>query len=251
MGVSRRHTRRIVAAYSREGAAALTRGHRGRRAPKATSERARSQVVHLTTTCYSETNHTYLSETAQRASGGCDRQDHVEAHTGWRRSEEPAPPPAAETPCPPAACAPRGDAYTGGRHSSPVVGRRSCIVLATSVRRRRYRHRDLRVRELPNDYFLLIRVMVQRYGIPIALYTDRHSAFKHVPGSGLEYDSTLSFRAMDELEVQINFALSPPGQGPGEANSWNPLGQVGDRASWAPAPHPSDRPPRGCARATF
>ena len=33
MGVSARHTRRILAAYTEEGAAALARGHRGRRVP--------------------------------------------------------------------------------------------------------------------------------------------------------------------------------------------------------------------------
>ena len=31
MGVSTRHTRRILAAYRKEGAAALAHGHRGRR----------------------------------------------------------------------------------------------------------------------------------------------------------------------------------------------------------------------------
>ena len=38
MGVSIRHTRRILAAYRKEGAAALAHGHRGRRAPNAISE---------------------------------------------------------------------------------------------------------------------------------------------------------------------------------------------------------------------
>ena len=36
MGVSARHTRRILAAYRKEGAAALAHGHRGRRAPNTT-----------------------------------------------------------------------------------------------------------------------------------------------------------------------------------------------------------------------
>ena len=39
--------------------------------------------------------------------------------------------------------------------------------------------------ENTRDYFLLMRGLIQRYGIPIALYTDRHSVFKNVPGSGL------------------------------------------------------------------
>ena len=36
IGVSTRHTRRILAAYSEEDAAALAHGHRGRRAPNTT-----------------------------------------------------------------------------------------------------------------------------------------------------------------------------------------------------------------------
>ena len=38
MGVSPRHTRRILAAYREEGAAAVAHGHRGRRAPNATPD---------------------------------------------------------------------------------------------------------------------------------------------------------------------------------------------------------------------
>ena len=39
--------------------------------------------------------------------------------------------------------------------------------------------------ENTRDCFLLMRDLIQRYGIPIALYTDRHSVFKNVSGSGL------------------------------------------------------------------
>ena len=38
--------------------------------------------------------------------------------------------------------------------------------------------------ENTRDYFLLMRGLIQRYGVPIALYTDRHSVFKNVPGPG-------------------------------------------------------------------
>ena len=43
--------------------------------------------------------------------------------------------------------------------------------------------------ENTRDYFLLMKGLIQRYGIPIALYTDRHSVFKNVPGSGLAVTS--------------------------------------------------------------
>ena len=47
MGVSTRHTRRILAAYRERGAASVAHGHRGRRAPNATPEAVAYDVVHL------------------------------------------------------------------------------------------------------------------------------------------------------------------------------------------------------------
>ena len=38
MGVGTRHTRRMLAAYREQGAAAIAHGHRGRKAPNATPE---------------------------------------------------------------------------------------------------------------------------------------------------------------------------------------------------------------------
>ena len=58
-----------------------------------------------------------------------------------------------------------------------------------------------------------MRGLIQRYGIPIALYTDRHSVFKNVPGSGRAGAPTQFSRAMDELGIQMVFALSPQAKG--------------------------------------
>ena len=40
-------------------------------------------------------------------------------------------------------------------------------------------------KEDAHSYFVLIQGLVQRCGIPVALYTDRHGVFRHTPGSGL------------------------------------------------------------------
>ena len=66
---------------------------------------------------------------------------------------------------------------------------------------------------LPGTLLLLMRGLLQRYGIPVALYTDRHSVFKNVPGSGLARAPTQFSRAMDELGIQMVFALSPQAKG--------------------------------------
>ena len=67
--------------------------------------------------------------------------------------------------------------------------------------------------ENTHDYFLLMEGLIERYGIPIALYTDRHSVFKHIPGNGLPSAPTQFSRAMDELGIQMIFALSPQAKG--------------------------------------
>ena len=69
MGVSARHTRRILAAYSKEGAAALAHGNRGRRPPNATSDPLATDVVVLARTRYAGVNHTHLSELLREREG--------------------------------------------------------------------------------------------------------------------------------------------------------------------------------------
>ena len=69
MGVSTRHTRRILAAYRADGAAALAHGHRGRRAPNTTAEPLRSEVLRLARTRYPDANHTHLGELLREREG--------------------------------------------------------------------------------------------------------------------------------------------------------------------------------------
>ena len=69
MGVSIRHTRRILAAYREEGAAALSHGNRGLRATNATPETTKAEVLRLARSRYSETNHTHLSELLREREG--------------------------------------------------------------------------------------------------------------------------------------------------------------------------------------
>ena len=59
----------------------------------------------------------------------------------------------------------------------------------------------------------LIRALVERRGVPVALYTDRHAVFKHAPGSCRPSAPTQFSRAMDELGVQMIFAQSPQAKG--------------------------------------
>ena len=69
MGVSPRHTRRILAAYQEKGVAAVAHGLRGRKPANATPEPVATAVVHLAHTRYSGTNHTHLSELLSERDG--------------------------------------------------------------------------------------------------------------------------------------------------------------------------------------
>ena len=62
LGLSERHAWRILAAYRREGVAALAHGNRGRRPANTTSEETRQQVITLARTHYAGINHTHLTE---------------------------------------------------------------------------------------------------------------------------------------------------------------------------------------------
>ena len=63
------------------------------------------------------------------------------------------------------------------------------------------------------SYFLLLQGLIRRRGIPLALYTDRHPVFKHRSEYQPAGTATQFGRAMDELGMQLIFALSPQAKG--------------------------------------
>ena len=69
MGISSRHTRRILAAYRGNGAAVLAHGLRCRKPPNAVPEAISSRVVHLAGTIHQGANHTHLSELLSEREG--------------------------------------------------------------------------------------------------------------------------------------------------------------------------------------
>jgi len=62
LGVSERHAWRLLAAYRREGAAALAHGNRGRVSTNATPAWMRQKVVAVAQGRYSGINHTHMAE---------------------------------------------------------------------------------------------------------------------------------------------------------------------------------------------
>ena len=69
LGVSERHTRRLLNAYRKERAIALAHGNRGRRPHNAVLDAQTAAVVRLASTKYSGTNHTHLAELLREREG--------------------------------------------------------------------------------------------------------------------------------------------------------------------------------------
>ena len=61
MGVSERHTKRLLAAYRKDGAAALAHGNRGRKPHNAVPETAAAAVVKLASNGYAGANHSHFT----------------------------------------------------------------------------------------------------------------------------------------------------------------------------------------------
>ena len=63
------------------------------------------------------------------------------------------------------------------------------------------------------SYFRLLQGLIQSRGIPLALYSDRHPVFKHRTEYQPSGTPTQFGRALEELGVQLIFALSPQARG--------------------------------------
>ena len=216
MGVSTRHTRRILAAYRREGAAALAHGHRGRRPPNATPETTRAEVLHLASTRYLGTNHTHLSELLGEREGididrSTLRRILVSAGLNSPRRRRTPQHRVRRQRMPQAGMLIQMD---GSFHRwLGEAGPQFTLLLAVDDATGAVVNALFCEREDARNYFVMMRELVQSYGAPVALYVDRHAVFKHTPGSGLAGAPTQFSRAMDELGIQLIFALSPQAKG--------------------------------------
>ena len=216
MGLSVRHTRRLLAAYRESGAAALAHGNRGRRPSNTTSDTLIARVVHLARTRYQGANHTHLSELL-REREGMDvgrttlRRILVGAGVDSPRRRRPPRHRVRRQRMPREGMLIQID---GSYHRwLGADGQQFTMLLAVDDATGMVVNALFCEYENTRDYFVMMRGLMQRYGIPIALYTDRHSVFKHVPGSGLSGAPTQFSRAMDRLGVQMIFALSPQAKG--------------------------------------
>ena len=216
MGVSARHTRRILAAYRRDGAAAIAHGNRGRRPGNATPDALADYVVLLARTRYAGVNHTHLSELLREREGidiGRNTLRKILTDAGVNSPRRRRPPKH------------RVRRQRTAREGMLIQidgsyhrwlgedGPQFTLLLAVDDATGRVVNALFCELENTRSYFLLMRDLIQSYGIPLALYSDRHAVFKNTPPSETAASPTQFSRAMGELGVQLIFARSPQAKG--------------------------------------
>ena len=216
MGVSTRHTRRILAAYRKDGAAAIAHGNRGRRPANATPETMTTHVVDLARTRYAGVNHTHLSELLGEREGidigrNSLRKILTDAGVNSPRRRRP---PKHRVRRQRMARAGMLIQIDGSYHRwLGEDGPQFTLLLAVDDATGCVVNSLFCELENTRSYLLLMRDLIQSYGIPIALYSDRHGVFKHTPPSETASAPTQFSRAMGELGVQLIFARSPQAKG--------------------------------------
>ena len=216
MGVSTRHTRRILAAYRERGAAALAHGNRGRSPANATPSALASKAVRLARSRYAGVNHTHLSELLREREGidiGRDTLRKILTDAGVNSPRRRRPPKhrvrRQRMPREGMLIQVDGSYHRWLGEDGPQFTLLLAVDDATGM------VADALFCELENthSYFSLLDGLIRRCGIPIALYADRHAVFKYTPPSEAAGAPTQFSRAMDELGVQLIFARSPQAKG--------------------------------------
>jgi len=221
LGLSERHVWRILAAYRKEGAAALAHGNRGRQPANTLSAEMKRRVEAVVRGWYLGVNHTHLSELL------AEREGITLSRSALRRILV-----AAGLPSPRRRRSPR---HRCRRERMPQEGMlvqidgswhdwlegrgpQLTLLFAIDDATGTVPYALFRGQEDTEGYFLLLQGIIKRKGIPLALYSDRHGVFVHagkrwVESLAEEREPTQFGRAMQELGIHQIFALSPEARG--------------------------------------
>jgi transposase len=200
LGLSLRQVRRILAAYRKEGAAALAHGNRERKPCHALDESLRRQVIELAQSTYTGCNTQHFTELlAERECIALSRSSvrRILLEAGIRSPRKRRAPKHRS----------RRERYPqegmllqidGSRHDwlesrGPYLTLVGAIDDATA----KVPYALFREQEDAQGYFLLLRQIVASHGIPVALYHDRHGIFER------------SKREVETVEEQLEGTRKP------------------------------------------
>jgi hypothetical protein len=224
LGLSVRQTRRLLACYRKEGAAALAHGNRGRSPYNKLGDAVRTRVVELAGSTYAGLNTQHLSEMlwereGLRLSRSTVRRIRLQSGMSSPRTRR----------------APR---HRSRRERYPqqgmllqidgsphdwLEGRGSklCLIGAIDDATGEVPHALFRPEEDTQGYFQLMEHIVATHGIPLAIYRDRHGIFETPPRRQESLEEQLAGRReptqfgrlMGELGINSIPSNSPQGRG--------------------------------------
>ena len=224
LDLSERQVWRILAAYRKEGAAALVHGNRGRRPVNALEAGLRERVLELATTKYAGFNHQQLTEKLNDVEKIAVRRVSVrrillEGGITTPRKHRPPKHRSRRERYPKEGMLIQVD---GSRHDwlegrGPYLSLLGAIDDATG----RVVGALFREQEDAHGYFLLLQHIVLTKGCPLALYRDRHGIFEPLSKQGLSLEEQLAGRReptqfgrlLEELEITSIGARSPQAKG--------------------------------------
>jgi len=182
MGVSERHLWRLLAAYRKEGAAALAHGNRNRLPSNATSSTLKAKVIDLASERYQGVNHTHFAEllaeregialsssTVRRfltSAGISSSKQRKSPRHRYRRERMPQ----------------EGMlVQIDGSHHRWLEERGPWFTLLLSVddATGSVPFALFQMQEDTEGYFRLLQGIIQQKGIPLALYSDRYFVFRY------------------------------------------------------------------------
>ena len=224
MGVSERHAWRLLAAYREEGAAAIAHGNRGRRPSTATAAEVQERVLALAQGRYAGFNHSHLTEmlagregihlsrsTVRRVllAGGVRSPRRRRARRRYlRRARYPQEGMLLQ--------------IDGSRHDwLEGRGPRLTLIGAVDDATGMVPFALFREQEDAQGYMLMLKEVIERCGVPLALYSDRHSIFQRSPLETESRDEQLRgrreptqfARALAELGIELILAHTPQAKG--------------------------------------
>ena len=217
LGVSQRHARRLLAAYREQGAAALAHGNRGRRPHNAIPPAQAAAVVELATQRYEGANHTHFTELLSEREGidlsrPTVRRILTKAGIGSPRSRRSPQHRFRRQRMPQSGMLVQLD----GSHHAWLEDRgpKFALLLAVDDATGTAVNAVFRTGEDTRGYFMLLDGLIQRWGIPLALYSDRHAVFKHNARQPETAGEATQFtRGLQELGIRQIFARSPQAKG--------------------------------------
>lgn len=224
LGLSRRHVRRLRKRMAEEGAQAFMHGNRGRPSPHRLSDDVRAMVVQLGAGRYAACNDSHLQELLLRNEGIVLSRASVQRlrrQAGQRPKQKRRPPRHRShrdrRPQEGVLLQVDGSLHHWFGPDQPQVSLLGAIDDATG----KVVVALFREQEDAQGYFLLLRRVLRRHGIPLELYHDRHSIFQDNSPRPWTIDEQLAGcreptqfgRALEELGIMAIPAHSPEAKG--------------------------------------